>query len=62
MFKEYDGPHPKHHGARALDLELPQYEYIGDLGEESLSDCFGARKKQNQSSHSKKKKRPFPFW
>jgi hypothetical protein len=33
MFKEYDGPHPKHHRARALDLELPVDEYIGDLGE-----------------------------
>jgi hypothetical protein len=43
MLKEYDGPHPKHHGARALDLELPVDEYIGDLGEESLSDCFGAK-------------------
>lgn len=42
MFKEYDGPNPKHHRARALDLELPVDEYIGDLGEESLSDCFGA--------------------
>jgi hypothetical protein len=34
---------PTQHRARALDLELPVDEYIGDLGEESLSDCFGAK-------------------
>jgi len=43
MLKEYDGPNPKHYRARALDLELPVDKYIGFWGEESLSDCFGAK-------------------
>jgi hypothetical protein len=41
MFKEFDGPNPKHHRARALDLELPVDEYIGDLGNNLSVTAWG---------------------